>query len=115
MSANRSAIAVTSVYSRTKIANNSKILAGVDGRSAGARRYREILANLTSSVLRNHLPPITEAEMSLLRRAATLSIICEGLDAALARGEPVDPLAYSTAANALRRIVTDLGLKQSQS
>ncbi|WP_139043807.1 hypothetical protein [Allomesorhizobium alhagi] len=48
--------------------------------------------------------------MSLIRRAATLSVWCESADAEMAKGRTIDIGLYTTTANTLRRLLTDLGL-----
>ncbi|WP_220149774.1 hypothetical protein [Sphingomonas aracearum] len=84
------------------------VLSGVDGRSLEARRYREILAALVSDMGGDP----SEAQEQIARRAAMLAIWCEGQDTAAALGTPIDVAAYTTASNALRRLLETLGLKR---
>lgn len=104
----RPPVALPLPQARSRVGNGSAVLAGVDGRSAGARRYREMLAQLTQDLADDG--PITEARMILARRAALLSIWCECAEAKMANGEAVDISEFTAAANALRRILTDIGL-----
>lgn len=91
---------------KTKRGNGAFMLDGVDGRSLMARRFREIAAGIEAD-LGNDL---TEAERAIAARATTLAIWCEDAEAALARGDDFDVTTYSTAANAMRRLLADLGL-----
>lgn len=82
------------------------MLAGVDGRSMMARRFREICAGIEDDLGGD----LTEAQRNILARAATLAVWAEEREAELARGEDFDALAYATVANSLRRLLSDLGL-----
>jgi hypothetical protein len=101
----RSALAAAKPSHRSRISNGSALFAGVDGRTAGARRVRDVLDGLLAEV-----GDASESQQSLARRAATLSVWCEGQEAAMARGEPVDMSQLTTSSNALRRVLSDLGL-----
>src|SRR5690349_807614 len=91
---------------RSKIANGSKLLSGVDGRSREARRLRD-----TTDLLLAQLPAgPTEADTILVRRAAALTAWCEAQESRMTRGEAIDMPALVTTANALRRILSDLGV-----
>jgi len=91
---------------KTRRGTGAVTLAGVDGRSMLARRFREITTGIEAD-LGNDL---TEAQRALLARAATLAVWCEEREAELARGEQFDAGEYATISNALRRILSDLGL-----
>lgn len=93
---------------RSRITNGSDVLASVDGRSANVRRYRDILAQLISDMGGDP----SEAQAQIGRRAAALALWCEDKDAAAANGEPLDIASYTTASNALRRLLADLGLER---
>ena len=90
----------------TRRGTGAIVLAGVDGRSMMARRFREI----TSGIERDLGGDLTEAQRQLLARAATLACWCEDRETELARGEQFDAAEYATISNALRRLLTDLGL-----
>lgn len=80
--------------------------AGIDGRTAEARRWRDVHAELAEAL--GHEPGV--AERALLRRATSLTVCCERLDADLARGEPVDPDRLVRLSNGLGRAFMALGL-----
>lgn len=93
---------------RTRVGNGSAVLDGVDGRSVVFRRYREILAQLTSDMGGDP----SEAQQQIARRAAMLAIWCEGEDTKAAKGQAIDIGAYTTASNSLRRLLESIGLER---
>jgi len=82
------------------------MLQGVDMRTHGGRRFKELCADLA-----DHLGDTpTAPQFAIIRRAAALGVWCEQAEAEQAQGADLDVAAYTTAANALRRLLTDLGL-----
>lgn len=106
----RSAIAVAKKQANSRIGNNNALLDGVDGRTKGARRYRELLTRLSIELAVKNAKAVQEHEMTLLRRAVSLAILCEKAEARMANGEEVDASGYAATTNALRRVMTDVGL-----
>jgi len=92
----------------TRKGNAGFALAGVDGRSLVARRFREIYCNIEADLGGD----LTEAQRHLCARAATLAIWCEAREVELAEGADFDASAYSTVSNSLRRLLSDLGLER---
>lgn len=94
---------------------NGKLLPS-DGRSAAARRFRDVVAAFTTELEAAGI--ITEADRSLIRRAAALTIQLEQAEAewAEAGGEiAAEALkAYQLAAGTLRRVLISLGLAESK-
>jgi hypothetical protein len=70
---------------RSAISNRSRLLPGVDGRSAAARRFRDICSAYEAEAGGNP----TEVERDLIRQAAGLTLRAEHLQAALVRGEDI--------------------------
>ena len=54
----------------------------------------------------------SEAELAIVRRAGTLIVWREAAEADMARGEGFDIGAFTTATNALRRLLADIGLQR---
>jgi len=104
----RTAFTPPPVNNRSKVGNGSKLLAGVDGRSAIARRFREIAAELAA----DRGGDISEGQRGIIQRAAALSVWLEDQESRLANGEDFDIAPYTTATNTLRRLLADLGLKR---
>jgi len=71
-----------------------------------ARRFREIMAGFDSDLGGD----LTEARTHIAARAACLICWSEEREAELARGESFDAMQYATVANAMRRLLSDLGL-----
>lgn len=94
---------------RSGITNGTALfLEGVDGRSALAKRYRDVLGQLVSDLGGDP----TEAMTLIARRAATLAVWCEQRETELASGVDIDIAAFTTACNSLRRLLTDIGLER---
>ena len=92
----------------SRVGNGSDVLPGIDGRSATARRYREILSAITLDLGGQ----LTETQNAVARRAAALAIWCEEREAEMVNGNTLEIAEYTTAANALRRLMSDLGYQR---
>ncbi len=97
--------------SRSRVTNGKSLLEGVDGRSTWVRRLRDLMGL--------HLADLggeentSEAERSIVRRAATLTVELERLELRFAlAGEatPNDLDLYQRTANSLRRLLEAIGL-----
>lgn len=94
---------------QSRVSNGSStFLDGVDGRTALARRYRDILRELTSDLGGDP----SAAQTIICRRAATLAVWCETAEAGMAAGKEIDIAEFTTATNALRRLLADIGLER---
>lgn len=100
----RPATAPTPPASRSAVSNGSRALTGIDGRSALARRYRDLLVALGEGLGGD----VDETERLQIRNAATLQLHAEDLTARMVRGEPVDPEALSRATNGATRALAAL-------
>lgn len=89
---------------RSRVTNGSAVLTGVDGNSAQARRYRDLLADLTAEAG----PGLTEGDRLTIRSAASLVLLSEELTARMVRGEAVDADAITRAANGATRALAAL-------
>lgn len=90
----------------TRMGTQGTILAGVDMRSHGGRRFKELCADLV-----DHLgDDPTAPQLAIIRRAAALSVWCELAEAGQAQGKELNIAEYATATNTLRRLMVDLGL-----
>jgi hypothetical protein len=93
---------------RSRVSNRPGRLAGVDGRSARARRFRD----LTSGLKRDIGRALSTAEQSLVDQAAALMLQREAMTAVGARGERVDSRELVRIAGAVARTLAALGLSQ---
>lgn len=106
---NGTVTAVKRPTARSKVSNGRQLfLTAVDGRSPLVRRYRDILAQLVSDIGGDP----SEAQSIIARRAATLATWCEAQEAAMAAGTELDIAEFTTATNALRRLLSDIGLER---
>jgi len=108
MSEARSQLAPPKPQAGTRRGNGGFLLAGADGRSTRARRFKEIFSTLAQDIGGDP----SEAQKAIAARAATLCVWCEQAEVAYASGGELDVLTYSTVSNAARRLLTDLGLER---
>jgi hypothetical protein len=98
---------------KSAVTNGTRLLPGVDGRGPWVRRCRDIIADLTND--RGGVTTLTAAEASLIRRAATMSVELESLEAKFAEaGQATDRDLdlYGRTSGNLRRILETLGVKR---
>jgi len=85
-------------------------LDGGDKRGPVARRFRDLVHNVTSDI---GLPDeITETQRQLIRRIASLSVWCESQEAKMADGEEIDIDEFGRTSNSLRRLCESIGLER---
>jgi len=92
----------------TRMGTQGTILAGVDMRTHGGRRFKELCADLVDHLGNDPTAP----QLAIIRRAAALGVWCEQAEAEQAQGKELDVAAYTTATNTLRRLLSDLGLER---
>jgi hypothetical protein len=96
---------------KSAISNGTRLfIDGLDGRSALARRYRDLVGEFVSDL--GGAEVISEAQRAIIRRAASLCVWCEAVEVRLAAGEEIEITPYTTAANSLRRLLVDIGLER---
>ena len=113
MSKDSTQILDTKSRARSRITNGSGLLQGVDGRSVWARRMRDLVEAHTADL--GGLDMCSQAEQSLVRRVATLSVELEHLEARFATAGgalPQDLDLYQRTANSLRRLLESVGSKR---
>ena len=97
---------------QTKVEFSAGIIAGqlpgVDGRTLPARRYRELVANMAADLGGD----LTMAKQAIVCRAAALITWTEQTEADYAINGKMDISQYTTATNALRRLLADIGLER---
>ena len=101
---------------RSAVTNGAQLFAEkIDHRSVWARRFRDLIQLHLSDL--GGPEDCSEAQVSLVRRAATLEIELERLEYEFARpdrtagAKAID--RYSMLSNTLRRLLTTLGLERS--
>lgn len=96
-------VIVKSPRIRSAVSNGTRLLVGVDGRSALARRFRDLITELTAEA--GGREGLSAAECSGIRQAAAMMLRVEQVQAAIVRGEPVDNDELIRASGELRRLL----------
>jgi hypothetical protein len=108
-----SSFAAVPPTARSKISNRAAALPGVDGRSTWVRRLRDLIDSHTSDL--GGEGAVSEAERSIIRRVATLTVELERLEvefAAAGSAQPDQLDLYQRTANSLRRLLEAIGLQR---
>lgn len=82
----------------------------LDGRTLAAQRVRGVEAALVEDLGGDDA--VSTAQRALVRRSAVLAAILEDREARWATGEALDLEPYLAGANALRRLLTTIGLER---
>ena len=92
--------------SRSAVANGRTLIAGIDKNSAEYRQYRDVVIDLV-----DHLgSDATVVQRAICEEAAGLIVWCRNARLALLQGDSEFNIGqYTTATNALRRLLEDIG------
>jgi len=112
MPSNSTALASRPSTTRSRITNGSRLLRGIDGRSASARRFRDLVDSFVSEL--GGIDKVGESEKATIRQAASLTLRCESLQADLVNGLPVDDEQMVRLANVASRLLGKLGIRRRQ-
>jgi hypothetical protein len=95
---------------RSRITNGKDLLPDIDGRSAMARRFKDI----TSAVLTDQggAHQCSESRLQLVRRFAAAAVLAERMEARLARGEQIDVAEHAVLCSTLVRIAQRIGINR---
>ena len=96
---------------RSAATNDPLWLRGVDGRSAVARRYRDVAIALADDL--GGQDTLDEASKVLVRQAAALTVQTETMHSKVVAGEVVDDEQLTRLSNALSRTLQRLGRKRA--
>jgi hypothetical protein len=98
---------------RSAVSNGSKLfaVAGLDGRSQTARRFRDLVETISNDL--GGSANLSEAQRQLIRRAATLSIMSESVEADFVRNLAFDTEQYGILCDRLGRCLQRLGLDRT--
>jgi hypothetical protein len=83
------------------------MLEGVDGRTASARRYRDLCRAFEEELG----GPLNEVDLGLIKQAATLIIRAEQMQGAVVRGEMVDSDQLIRLSSTAKRILSAISAK----
>ena len=114
MPADSSAVTQMKPEARSRLSNGSHILPGVDGRSTWARRLRDLMILHIDDIGGDD--QASEAERSIIRRIATLTVELERMELCFATTDngatPEQLDLYQRTANSLRRLLEAIGIKR---
>jgi hypothetical protein len=95
---------------RSAISNNLLRLRNVDGRSAEARRYRDLVHAYANDV--GGVETLTEAQRALVTQAASVQTSAERLQSRIVKGEAVDGEELTRLSNVLARLLAAIGMRK---
>jgi len=97
---------------RSAVSNGTKLFCvdGLDGRSQVARRFRDLVEGMGNDL--GGSDHLSEGQRQLIRRAATLSIMSESVEADFIRNLAFDSEAYGVLCDRLGRCLGRLGLER---
>ena len=95
---------------RSAVTNHKDLLPGLDGRSATARRFRDLVNSYIADM--GGLDRCSEIRLGLLRRLAATTVQAEMLEARMVNGEAIDIATLCTLASTTVRISQRLGLER---
>jgi hypothetical protein len=95
---------------RARVTNHNDLLPGVDGRSAGARRYRDLVLEIVTD--QGGVENCASARLQLIRRFAAASVLAERLEADIAEGAQVDIAEHAQLCSSLVRIAQRIGINR---
>ena len=110
----RAGFAPRPVNNRARVTNGSRLLAGVDGRSAEARRYRDLVSSFAADLGGDPIK-LSELVKALIRQTAAAVVVSERLQARIVRDEVVDLEQATRVANTAQRGLARLDALRSPS
>lgn len=96
---------------RSRVTNGAALPATGDGNSMWGRRFADLLASHVSD-LGGPDAGLSEAQISLVRRCATIEVELEAMEAKLSNGQDVDLDVYGRLLGHLRRALESLGIQR---
>lgn len=99
-------------HARARVSNGRDLLPGVDGRSAIARRYRDIASAIIAD--QGGADRLSESRQQLIRRFAAAAVLAEAMEARLANGETIDISEHALLCSTLVRVAQRIGINRAQ-
>ncbi len=110
--ATSSALRELPARTRSAVTNHKDLLPGLDGRSASARRFRDLVNAFVADM--GGLECCSEIRLGLVRRLAATTVQAEMLEARMVNGEAIDISQLCTLASTTVRLSQRLGLERKQ-
>jgi hypothetical protein len=98
------------IRTRSQATSGRRVFVEGDGNSRWARRYRDLIAAHCQDMGGTDL--LSEAQLSLIRRASAIELELEQMEGKLSMGEQVDLDVFTRSASHLRRLFEVLGVER---
>ena len=95
---------------RSRLSNGTKLLPDLDGRSAMARRFKDIISAVL--VDQGGADQCSESRLQLVRRFAAAAVLAERMEARLANGEEINIAEHGLLCSTLVRIAQRIGINR---
>ena len=96
---------------RSAVTSGRKLFVEGDPNSAWSRRYHDLVTRHVADLGGRDM--LSEAQLSLVRRAAALAVELESMEARMSEGQAVNLDTFGRAASHLRRLYESIGLKRT--
>jgi hypothetical protein len=96
---------------RSRVTNDSSLLLGADGRSAVARRFRDLVTQITAD--QGGADQLAEARLQLIRRFSAAAVIAESMESRLANGEAININEHALLCSTLVRLSARIGINRT--
>jgi len=97
---------------RSAVSNGRRSFVDGDGKSVWARRHRDLVELHVADM--GGGDRLSEAQISLVKRASTIEVQLEFEEGRLSKGEEIDLDAFTRVAGHLRRILETLGIERAK-
>jgi hypothetical protein len=95
---------------RSRVTTGRAVFVEGDGNSRWARRYRDLIAAHCQDL--GGVDLLSEAQLSLIKRASAIELELEQMEGKLSLGEQVDLDVFTRSASHLRRLFETLGIER---
>jgi hypothetical protein len=95
---------------RARLTNHRDLLPGLDGRSPGARRFRDLVNAFIAD--QGGAENCSEVKLGLVRRLAAASVLAEMLEVKAIAGEPIDVSEFCNLVSTTVRLSQRLGINR---
>ncbi|MGB3864519.1 MAG: hypothetical protein WBA29_02680 [Xanthobacteraceae bacterium] len=110
MPVDRHTAARCSANNRSAVSNGSRLLDGIDGRSAQARRFRDLCRSYEAEIG----GAVSAVERDMIRQAAALTLRSEQMQAAIVNGEAIDSDQIVRISGAAKRALDSIRAKATK-
>jgi hypothetical protein len=109
-SANPAAVERRSSKQRSRLTNGTALLPDIDGRSAIARRFKDIAHGILAD--QGGADQCSECRLQLVRRFAAAAVLAEQMESRLANGEQIDIQEHALLCSTLTRLAQRIGIER---